>query len=91
MDQVDERDRQAYIELQEKLIEQSSKRKQVRFAPMQPAAILRVHSNLSCPIPSQVALQLRTRDTEQKRAVLTAEELGNLPDDAKTYEQIGRA
>ena len=39
----------------------------------------------------QVAVQLRTRDTEQKRAVLTAEELSNLPDDAKTYQQIGRA
>ena len=43
------------------------------------------------PMPSQVAIQLRARDTEQKRAVLTAEELSNLPDDARTYEQIGRA
>lgn len=29
MDQLDDRDRQAYAELQEKLIEQSSKKKQV--------------------------------------------------------------
>lgn len=39
----------------------------------------------------QVAAQLRSRDKEQKMALLTAEELNTLPDDAKTYEQIGRA
>ncbi|KAL0051562.1 hypothetical protein WJX82_009818 [Trebouxia sp. C0006] len=66
MDQLDERDRQAFLELQEKLVDQTRKKK-------------------------QVAAQLRSCDTEQKRAVLTAEELNNLPDDAKTYEQIGRA
>lgn len=66
MDQIDERDKQAFLELQEKLVDQTKKKK-------------------------QVAAQLRSCDTEQKRAVLTAEELNNLPDDAKTYEQIGRA
>ncbi|KAL0026057.1 hypothetical protein WJX79_005884 [Trebouxia sp. C0005] len=66
MDQLDERDKQAFLELQEKLVDQTKKKK-------------------------QVAAQLRSCDTEQKRAVLTAEELNNLPDDAKTYEQIGRA
>lgn len=91
MDQVDERDRQAYIELQEKLIEQSSKRKQASFLYMHPDPIVGVHLPRTYLISLQVAQQLRTRDTEQKRAVLTAEELSNLPDDAKTYEQIGRA
>lgn len=33
MDQVDERDRQAFLELQEKLIEQTNKKKQVHDSP----------------------------------------------------------
>ena len=49
MDQVDERDRQAYMELQEKLIEQSGKRKQVSFPHMYPALIVGVHRNHVIP------------------------------------------
>lgn len=66
MDQLDERDRQAFMELNEKMIEQTTKKK-------------------------QLAAQLRSHETEQKRAVLTAEELSSLPDSARTYDQIGRA
>lgn len=88
MDQLDERDRQAFMELQDKLIEQTNKKKQV---------LARVHNDVKTQlwkqlmIAVQVAAQLRTRDKEQKMALLTAEELNTLPDDAKTYEQIGRA
>ena len=90
MDQLDERDRQAFAELQDKLIEQTNKKKQVS-----PGVLSNLAGHCSHPnwytFYCQVANQLRSRNNEQKRALLTAEELNSLPDGVKTYEQIGRA
>ncbi|XP_057520600.1 prefoldin subunit 1 [Amaranthus tricolor] len=38
----------------------------------------------------QVQIQIRTKETEKKRAFLTLEELRQVPDDTNTYKSIGR-
>ncbi|CAO2816445.1 unnamed protein product [Amaranthus hypochondriacus] len=38
----------------------------------------------------QVQMQIRTKETEKKRAFLTLEELRQVPDDTNTYKSIGR-
>lgn len=38
----------------------------------------------------QVQNQMRNKETEKKRAYLTLEELGQLPDSTNTYKAVGK-
>ncbi|XP_021715860.1 prefoldin subunit 1-like [Chenopodium quinoa] len=62
---ADEASRTAFIEIQGRMIETTSKLKQVQN-------------------------QIRSKETEKKRAYLTLEELRQVPDDTNTYKSIGR-
>ncbi|KAK9816774.1 hypothetical protein WJX72_004957 [[Myrmecia] bisecta] len=64
--EVDDRDKQQFLELQNKMMDNSQKLR-------------------------NVVQQERLIISSGKRASLTAEELGPMPEDAKLYESIGRA
>ncbi|VAH30530.1 unnamed protein product [Triticum turgidum subsp. durum] len=57
--------RQAFVELQSRMIETTGKIKQLQT-------------------------QMRSKESEKKRAYLTLEELSQLPDDTNTYKAIGK-
>ncbi|KAG5242925.1 prefoldin-related KE2 family protein [Salix suchowensis] len=75
---ADEANRTAFLELQGRMIETTSKFKQFTLE----------WSELSPDF--QVQNQIRIKEGEKKRAFLTLEELRQVPDDTNTYKSIGR-
>ena len=85
---MDDKDQQAYKELQNRMIDTSQKQKFVSLledgfiSPEQPSSDF---------LLLQVDQQLRVTQLNMKKASLTQEELKPVSDDTRLYEAIGRA
>lgn len=85
---MDDKDQQAYKELQNRMIETSQKQK---FVSLLGNRSVSKKSRSTDHLLLQVDQQLRVTQLNMKKASLTQEELKPVSDDTKLYEAIGRA
>lgn len=85
---MDDKDQQAYKELQNRMIETSQKQK---FVSLFDDGSVCIQKPSADHLLLQVDQQLRVTQLNMKKASLTQEELKPVSDDTKLYEAIGRA